>query len=100
MPNTIYIPDKTWTDLEQEPIFQKFMIEYIDLLQRRLKKIEVKGGSSNYSYLTCGQLHTRVNSDWKPFKYLSEICKKYDYDPLIAKDHCCPVKIFGYAHNH
>jgi hypothetical protein len=86
MPNTIYIPDKTWTDLAQEQIFQKFMKEYIDLLQKRLKKIEVKGDSSNYSYLTCGHLHTRQNPEWKPFKYLSQICKKYDYDPFIAQD--------------
>ena len=45
MTNIIYIPDNTWTDLDQEPIFQKFMKEYIDLLQNSLKKVEVKGDS-------------------------------------------------------
>jgi len=86
MPNTIYIPDSTWTDLDQEPIFQKFMKEYIDLLQKKLKTVEVRGHSHNSYYYTCDQLHDRRNPAWKPFKLLSKICKKYDYDPLIVRD--------------
>jgi len=87
MPNTIYIPDSTWTDLEQESIFQKFMKEYIDLLQKKLHKVEVRGHSHNSFYYTCGQIHDRRNNPaWHPFKLLSKICKKYDYDPLIAKE--------------
>jgi hypothetical protein len=86
MPNIIYIPDDTWTDLDQEPIFQKFMKEYIDLLQNSLTKIKVKGDSYNTSHYTCGQLHDRRNPSWQPFKLLSQICKKYDYDPLIARN--------------
>ena len=88
MPNIIYIPDTTWTDLDQEPIFQKFMKEYIDLLQNSLTKIKVKGDSystKHYTY-TCGQAHDRRNPSWQPFKLLSQICKKYNYDPLIARD--------------
>jgi hypothetical protein len=86
MPNTINIPDNTWTDLEQEPKYQTFMKEYIDLLQKRLKKVEVMGNSNSSSYHTCGQLHDLRNPSWQPFKLLSQICKKYDYDPLIARD--------------
>ena len=86
MPHTIYIPDKTWTDLEQEPKFQKFMKEYIDLLLKKLNKVEVRGHSHNSFYYSCGHLHDRLNPLWKPFKLLSRICKKYDYDPLIARD--------------
>ena len=86
MPNIIYIPDSTWTDLDQEPIFQKFMKEYIDLLQKRLKKVEVKGNSYSHSYYTCGQIHDRRNPSWQPFRLLSQICKKYDYAPRIARD--------------
>ena len=86
MPNTIYIPDKTWTDLEQEPIFQKFMQEYFDLLQKELNKVEVKGHSYNSYYYNCGQIHDRWNPSWQPFKLLSLICNKYDYDPLIVRD--------------
>jgi hypothetical protein len=86
MTNIIYIPDSTWTDLDQEPIFQKFMKEYIDLLQSNLKKVKVKGNSYNTSYYTCSQAHDHRNPAWRPFKVLSQICKKYNYDPLIARD--------------
>jgi hypothetical protein len=86
MTNIIHIPDSTWTDLEQEPIFQKFMKEYIHLLQNNLKKVEVRGHSGNSFYYTCGQPHDRRNPSWKPFKLLSEICKKHDYDPFIARE--------------
>ena len=86
MPNIIYIPDSTWTDLDQEPIFQKFMKEYIDLLQNSLTKIEVKGDSYSTSHYTCNQSHDPRNPSWRPFKLLSKICKKYNYDSLIARD--------------
>jgi hypothetical protein len=86
MTNIIYIPDSTWTDLDQEPIFQKFMKEYIDLLQNSLKKVKVKGNSYNTRYYTCGQVHDPQNPFWQPFKLLTLICKKYNYDPLIARD--------------
>jgi len=88
MRNIIYIPDSTWTDLDQEPIFQKFMKEYIDLLQNSLTKIKIKSDSNNTDHYTfiCGQAHDQRNPYWKPFKLLSQICKKYNYDPLIARD--------------
>ena len=86
MPNIIYIPDSTWTDLDQEPIFQEFMKEYLDLLQNSLKKIQLKGDSYITSHYTCGQPHDRRNPIWQPFRLLSQICKKYNYDPLIARD--------------
>ena len=86
MSNIIYIPDSTWTDLDQEPIFQKFMKEYIDLLHKNLTKIKVKGDSYVTSYYTCGQAHDPQNPYWKPFKVLSMLCKKYNFDPLIARD--------------
>ena len=57
MRNIIYIPDSTWTDLDQEPIFQKFMKEYIDLLQNSLTKIKVKGVSYSTNHYTCDQAH-------------------------------------------
>jgi hypothetical protein len=86
MTHKIYIPDKTWVDLEQEPKFQNFMKEYINLLQRRLNKIEVRGNSESYTYFNCGQAHSEKNLNWDPFKYLRQICKKFDYDPLIVRD--------------
>ena len=86
MANIIYIPDITWTDLEQEPKFQQFMIEYIDLLQKKMKKVEVKGDSSSTCHYSCNQAHDRRNPSWEPFKLLLQICKKYNYDSLIARD--------------
>ena len=86
MPNIIYIPDSTWTDLDQEPIFQKFMKEYLDLLQTNLQKVKVKGDSFSTCHYTCGQAHDPQNPFWKPFRLLSQICKKYHYDPLIARE--------------
>jgi len=86
MRNIIYIPDSTWTDLDQESIFQKFMKEYLDLLQNSLTKIKVKGDSYSIIQYKCGQAHDPQNPLWKPFKVLSSICKKYNYDPLIARD--------------
>jgi hypothetical protein len=86
MTNIIYIPNSTWTDLDQKPIFQKFMKEYLDLLQSNLQKVKVKGNSYNTSYYICGQAHDHRNPAWQPFKVLSLICKKYNYDPLIARD--------------
>jgi hypothetical protein len=49
-----------------------------------LRYVEVKG--SDYSYYTCGQLHDQRNPDWKPYKILWQLCKKYDYDPFIVKE--------------
>jgi len=86
MSNIIYIPDSTWTDLDQEPIFQKYMKEYLVLLQKRLEKIRIKRESCRSSFYTCGQAHDRRNPSWQPFKILSLICKKYNYDPLIVSD--------------
>ena len=86
MTNIIYIPDSTWTDLDQEPIFQKFMKEYLDLLQTNLQKVKVKGDSYSTSHYECGRIHDPQNPYWKPFKLLSQICKKYNYDPHIARD--------------
>jgi len=86
MQNIIYIPDSTWTDLDQEPIFQKFMKEYLALLQKKLQKVEVKGDSYSSYHYNCGQAHHRRNPSWQPYKLLSKICKKYGYDPLIAID--------------
>ena len=86
MRNIIYIPDSTWTDLDQEPIFQKFMKEYLDLFQNSLTKIKVKGDSYSTCHYKCGQAHDSQNPYWRPFKLLSQICKKYNFDPLIARD--------------
>ncbi len=50
MPNILYIPYSTWIDLDQKPIFQKFMKEYIALLRNSLTKIKVKNNSNSTSH--------------------------------------------------
>ena len=63
------------------------MKEYIDLLQNSLTKIKVMGDSSSTSHYRCwDQAHDPQNPYWQPFKLLSEVCKKYKYDRLIARD--------------
>jgi len=37
-------------------------------------------------YYTCGQLHDRQDPSWQPFRLLSRVCKKHNYDNLIAKE--------------
>jgi hypothetical protein len=61
-------------------------MEYIDLLQNNLTKIKVKNDSYITSHYECGHAHDPRNPAWHPFKLLSQICKKYNYDPLIARD--------------
>ena len=83
--NKFEVPDKTWIDLEQDSKFSKFLQEYISLLRRKLQKVEVMG-PERYTYFTCGQPHDLRNPDFKPFKILSQLCRKHDYDFFIVKD--------------
>jgi len=85
MPNRFYIPDKTW-NLDKKSNFDKFMKNYIEVLKREFKKVEVKGSDHSYSYYTCGQSHDPRNPDWEPFKILWQLCKKNGYDPFIVKE--------------
>ena len=80
-----YTPDKTWLDLNQPHIFQPFFAGYLDLLQKKLPKVEVKG-STNYSYYCCGQDHYRRNPNWKPWHHLEWYCDKTRYDFSEARD--------------
>jgi hypothetical protein len=62
------------------------MKEYLNLLQNSLTKIKIKGNSYNSCHYNCGQTHDPRNPSWQPFRLLSQICQKYNYDPLIARD--------------
>ena len=62
------------------------MKDYIEVLQREFKTVKVKGSDYTYSYYTCGQTHDPRNPNWKPFKNLWKLCKKYDYDFFIVKE--------------
>jgi len=62
------------------------MKNYIKMLKREFKIVEVKGHGYTYCYYTCGQNHDPRNPNWKPFKILWQLCKKYDYDFFIVKE--------------
>ena len=85
MPNRFYIPDKTW-NLDKKSNFDSFMKDYTEILKEKFEQVEVKGRNYSYSYYTCGQTHDPRNPNWKPFKVLWQLCKKYDYDPFIARE--------------
>jgi hypothetical protein len=62
------------------------LIEYLDLLKKRLKMEEVKGDSCEYSYYSRGQAHDRHNPSWKPFGILERCCKKARLSLLAVKE--------------
>ena len=81
MPNIFYVPDSTWTDLDQKPIFQKFMKEYISLLQKRLKKVQVQRKSHSSTYYTCGQPPIPITYTGNPeFTYDDDYSQIPPYD--------------------
>jgi len=78
-------PDKSWLDLRQTKIFQNFFRGFLELLQKRLQRIEVKG-KLEYSYYTCGKPHDKRNPDWKPWQYLWDYCELTGYDFFETRD--------------
>ena len=88
MHNTFTLKSKTYEELDQSEIYQRFMKEYFDLLHSNLQQYKVmdqKGGLKEIGY-SCGQDHDPRNPNWKPFKYLAQCCRKYGYDDMEAQD--------------
>jgi hypothetical protein len=80
--------DPTWVKLSSDADFQKFMRGYLQLLRKNLKlvtEIDTHGKPSR-SYYTCGQDHDRRNLDWKPFRLLTQYCRKQDLDDYEARE--------------
>ena len=88
MHNTFTLPGQTYIDLDQPEIYQRFMREYLELLRSKLQKYKIMGQKNDLKEIrySCGQDHDRRNPDWKPFKYLEQICRKYGYDDLDTRD--------------
>jgi hypothetical protein len=86
MTHRFYLPEKTYIELDKKSNFDAFMKNYIKMLKREFKIVEVKGHGYTYCYYTCGQNHDPRNPNWKPFKILWQLCKKYDYDFFIVKE--------------
>ena len=88
MRNTFRLTSRTYTDLDQPHIYQRFMQGYHELLRSNLKQYKVmdqKGDLREIQY-SCGQDHDPRNPNWKPFHYLEFFCRKCGYDDMEARD--------------
>ena len=65
MSKPILSPDATYLEISSPGEFQRFYQGLIDLLKKKLNRINI-GGSGLY-YCTCGEMHDRCNGNWKPF---------------------------------
>jgi len=106
MPETIRTADHTWMILNQMPNFQQFFRGYLEILKATLQQVSVMGqdGKERYRYYTCGQDHDRRNPNWKPFKLLTQYCRKHgldDYEALemiedrIGRQLVCECELVG-----
>lgn len=88
MHNTFTLPSKTYIDLDQPKIYHRFMQGYLALLRSmlQLSKVMDQNGNLREVRYSCGQEHDPRNPDWKPFQYLEQICRKYGYDDMEARD--------------
>jgi len=65
--------------------YRKFINGLSVYLKSKLHRIEVKGRYS-YDQYTCGKLHDRRDSDWKPWQNLCDYCLEVGYDPYAVRD--------------
>jgi hypothetical protein len=81
-------PDPTWVKLSGDANFQEFMRGYLQLLRENLKQVTVmdQRGKPRHCYYTCGQDHDRRNLEWKPFRLLTQYCRKHGLDDYEAKE--------------
>jgi len=79
-------PDLTFMDLGGDDEFSKFFSGLVEILQKKLQKIEINGKRYSYYIYDCGQLQDRRNRDWKPFKYMWDWCDTKRMDFYVAKD--------------
>jgi hypothetical protein len=88
MHNAYTLPSKTYVDLDQPDIYQRFMREYLELLRSNLEQYKVmdQNGDLREVCFSCGQDHDPRNPNWKPFQSLEQICRKCGYDDMEARD--------------
>ena len=84
MSKSILSPDATYLDLNKPSEFQKFFIGLIELLKKKLQRIDV-GGSGHY-YYTCGEIHDRCNHNWNPFGHMWAYTERKQFDFYVVKD--------------
>jgi len=74
-------PDPTWLKLSADADFQKFMRGYL----QQVTAIDQRG-NPKHSYYTCGQDHDQLNPNWKPFRLLTQYCRKQGLDDYEARE--------------
>ena len=72
--------------LDHDGEFRKFFSGLAEYLKGALQRVEVKGGRYNYHQYTCGQLHDRLNPDWRKLENLWKYCEEAGFDPYAAID--------------
>ena len=88
MHNAYTLPSKTYVELDQPDIYQRFMKGYLELLRSKLQESKIidKNGTLREIRYSCGQDHDPRNHAWKPFQYLEQCCRKWGYDDMDARD--------------
>ncbi|MCJ7538433.1 MAG: hypothetical protein MUO88_02095, partial [Desulfobacterales bacterium] len=61
---------------------EKFLQEFRQILKNNYQKII---GEDEERY-TCGQEHTRLNPNWKPFQHLERYCLEQGLDDFEVRD--------------
>ena len=84
MPNRFYIPDKTW-DLEKKPHYDKFMKDYIEVLQREFKRVEVKAEIIAIIITHVGNPMIREIQIGNPSKYYGSYANQMDMTRSLCK---------------
>jgi hypothetical protein len=84
MSKPVLSPDATYLELSKPGEFQRFYQGLIELLQRKLQRINV-GGSGHY-YFSCGEIHNRCNKNWDPFIHLWSYSDEKRLDFYVVKD--------------
>lgn len=87
MHNTYTLPSKTYIDLDQPEIYQRFMKDYLELLRTKLQQSKVmdQNGDLREIRYSCGQNHDSRNPNWKPFQSLEQCCRKCGYDEMETR---------------
>jgi len=88
MHNTFKLTSKTYINLDQSDIYQRFMKNYLELLRSKLQQSKVmdQNGDLREIRYSCGQDHDPRNPNWKPFQHLEQYCHKCGYDDMEVRD--------------
>lgn len=84
MSKPILSPDATYLELTKPGEFQRFYQGLIDLLKRKLQRMNI--GDSGHYYYTCGEIHDRSNKNWDPFFHLWSYTDSNQLDFYVVKD--------------